>query len=95
MSERGQGIRLFSSEEELTAIFEEWDPESDDEEDEEDGDARSDAGVPNTDDRKEEKDEGNGIITSHLCSYPRPPLLPLLHLPRQKLSANFTSEPTS
>jgi hypothetical protein len=32
MSERGQGIRLFSSEEELTAIFEEWDPESDDEE---------------------------------------------------------------
>src|SRR5690242_7738656 len=25
MSERGQGIRLFSSEEELTAIFEEWD----------------------------------------------------------------------
>ncbi|QIW95110.1 hypothetical protein AMS68_000628 [Peltaster fructicola] len=31
MSERGQGIRLFSSEEELTAIFEEWDPPSDEE----------------------------------------------------------------
>lgn len=72
MSDRGQGIRLFSSEEELTAIFEEWDPESDDEEDEED--ARSDAG------RDEEKDEGDGIITSQLRHfvaqpYIHPPLL--------------------
>ena len=71
MSDRGQGIRLFSSEEELTAIFEEWDPESDDEEEE---DARSDAG------RDEEKDEGNGIITSQLRHfvaqpYIHPPLL--------------------
>ncbi|KAJ4363236.1 hypothetical protein N0V95_001139 [Ascochyta clinopodiicola] len=72
MSDRGQGIRLFSSEEELTAIFEEWDPESDDEE--EDEDARSDAG------RDEAKDEGNGIITSQLRHfvaqpYIHPPLL--------------------
>ena len=52
MSERGQGIRLFSSEAELTEIFEAWDPESDGEEDEdeeedgEEGDetVRSDAG---------------------------------------------------
>ncbi|KAJ4382389.1 hypothetical protein N0V86_002724 [Didymella sp. IMI 355093] len=71
MSDRGQGIRLFSSEEELTAIFEEWDPESDDEEDEED--ARSDA-------EGTEKDEGNGIITSQLRHfvaqpYIHPPLL--------------------
>lgn len=71
MSDRGQGIRLFSSEEELTAIFEEWDPESDDEEDEED--ARSDAGGA-------ERDEGNGIITSQLRHfvaqpYIHPPLL--------------------
>lgn len=69
MSDRGQGIRLFSTEEELTAIFEEWDPESDDEEDEED--ARSDA---------DEKDEGDGIITSQLRHfvaqpYIHPPLL--------------------
>ncbi|KAF3007475.1 hypothetical protein E8E13_004852 [Curvularia kusanoi] len=69
MSDRGQGIRLFSSEEELTAIFEEWDPESDDEEEEED--ARSDAG---------DKDEGDGIITSQLRHfvaqpYIHPPLL--------------------
>ncbi|KZM27014.1 uncharacterized protein EKO05_0004986 [Ascochyta rabiei] len=72
MSDRGQGIRLFSSEEELTAIFEEWDPESDDEEEGED--ARSDAG------RDEKKDEGNGIITSQLRHfvaqpYIHPPLL--------------------
>ena len=33
MSDRGQGIRLFSSEEELTAIFEEWDPDSEEEDD--------------------------------------------------------------
>ena len=33
MTDRGQGIRLFSTEEELTSIFEEWDPpDSDDEE---------------------------------------------------------------
>lgn len=72
MSDRGQGIRLFSSEEELTAIFEEWDPESDDDENEED--ARSDA------EDDDEKDEGNGIITSQLRHfvaqpYIHPPLL--------------------
>ncbi|KAI4917769.1 hypothetical protein J4E85_009861 [Alternaria conjuncta] len=73
MSERGQGIRLFSSERELTEIFEEWDPESDDEEEEEDedeeGHARSDAGGGGENgERKEvqEKEEGNGIITSQL-----------------------------
>lgn len=70
MSDRGQGIRLFSSEEELTAIFEEWDPESDDEEEDEEADARSDAG----------SDNGNGIITSQLRHfvaqpYIHPPLL--------------------
>ncbi|KAF2687281.1 tubulin-tyrosine ligase [Lentithecium fluviatile CBS 122367] len=81
MSERGQGIRLFSEEEELTAIFEEWDPESDeDEEDEtEDGDrnedARSDDGTSPTtaipkpilsDAERMKKEEGKGIITSQL-----------------------------
>jgi hypothetical protein len=77
MSERGQGIRLFSSEEELTSIFEEWDPESDDEEEE---DARSDAGIPTDDQRKQPDEEGNGIITSQLRHfiaqpYIHPPLL--------------------
>lgn len=75
MSDRGQGIRLFSSEEELTAIFEEWDPESDEEEEEEEDDARSDA------ERDDDKDErGDGIITSQLRHfvaqpYIHPPLL--------------------
>ncbi|KAK7192748.1 hypothetical protein DPSP01_006830 [Paraphaeosphaeria sporulosa] len=79
MSERGQGIRLFSSEEELTRIFEGWDPESDDEEEDEedeDEDARSDA----ADDEEKDVDDGNGIITSQLRHfvaqpYIHPPLL--------------------
>ena len=65
MSDRGQGIRLFSSEEELTSIFEEWDPPSDDEDD-----ARSDAAA----------DDNDGIMTSQLRHfiaqpYIHPPLL--------------------
>lgn len=80
MSERGQGIRIFSSEEELTNIFEEWDPESDEEEDE-DEDARSDGAEESRDEKAgEEKEEGNGIITSQLRHfiaqpYIHPPLL--------------------
>jgi tubulin--tyrosine ligase len=90
MSERGQGIRLFSTEEELTAIFEEWDPESDEEEEDDDGeaDARSDAdapfdttpSLPATDEADEKKEESKGIITSQLRHfiaqpYIHPPLL--------------------
>jgi len=43
MSDGGNGIRLFSSMEELQAIFEEWEGTSEDEEDEEDGEADGDA----------------------------------------------------
>jgi hypothetical protein len=70
MSERGQGIRLFSSEEELTEIFEEWDPESDDEDD---ADARSDRN----------EDEGDGIMTSQLRHFIAQPYIhpPLLFIP--------------
>jgi tubulin--tyrosine ligase len=39
MSDRGQGIRLFSTLGELTEIFEAWDPESDDEDEDEDEEA--------------------------------------------------------
>lgn len=42
MSDRGQGIRLFSTMDELTEIFEAWDPESDDEDDEEAADGAAD-----------------------------------------------------
>ncbi|KAF2763984.1 tubulin-tyrosine ligase, partial [Teratosphaeria nubilosa] len=64
MSERGQGIRLFNSEEELTAIFEEWDPPSDDEDDDDD----------------DSTDASNGVVTSQLRHfiaqpYIHPPLL--------------------
>ncbi|CAN9185341.1 unnamed protein product [Alternaria alternata] len=95
MSERGQGIRLFSSEEELTAIFEEWDPESDDEEEEEDGDARSDAGASKADDREEEKDEGNGIITSQLRHFIAQPYIhpPLLLSPPSLATPSSSSSP--
>lgn len=45
MSDRGQGIRLFSTQEELQSIFEQWEselPESDDEDEDEDGDEERD-----------------------------------------------------
>ncbi|KAF1978701.1 TTL-domain-containing protein [Bimuria novae-zelandiae CBS 107.79] len=89
MSERGQGIRLFASEEELTSIFEGWDPESDDEEEDGDGDGdgdvRSDAGSTGESEKigssaEEKAGEGGGIVTSHLRHfvaqpYIHPPLL--------------------
>lgn len=67
MSDRGQGIRLFSSEEELQAIFEEWDPPSDDEDD-----AASNGG--------EDAVENDGVMASQLRHfiaqpYVHPPLL--------------------
>jgi hypothetical protein len=93
MSERGQGIRLFSNEEELTAIFEEWDPESDDEdedevEDADEADARSDTDAPSdtipprptTAEINAKKEEGKGIITSQLRHFIAQPYIhpPLL-----------------
>ena len=68
MSDRGQGIRLFSSEEELTSIFEEWDPPEDE----------SDVDDETTDSKA--NDTTNGVMTSHLRHfiaqpYIHPPLL--------------------
>jgi hypothetical protein len=88
MSERGQGIRLFSSEDELVDIFTAWDPPSDDEEDEElstngDGNGALDDD-PRIDERSREDDNRN-IVTSQLRHfiaqpYIDPPLLlPQLH----------------
>ncbi|TEA20356.1 putative tubulin--tyrosine ligase PBY1 [Colletotrichum sidae] len=67
MSDRGQGIRLFSSMEELQGVFDEWEedrPDSDDEDEEEGGEAEG----------------GDYITTSHLRHfvvqpYIHPPLL--------------------
>jgi tubulin--tyrosine ligase len=76
MSDRGQGIRLFSTEAELQSIFEEWEaerPDSDDENDNEDN-------AEETADKKKGEDEGDYIVTSHLRHfiaqpYIHPPLL--------------------
>ncbi|SMQ48315.1 unnamed protein product [Zymoseptoria tritici ST99CH_3D7] len=76
MSDRGQGIRLFSSEEELTEIFEDWDPASDDEEE----DTTSQTG-----DDLSEKHDDTGVMASqlrHFVAQPyimRPLLLPESH----------------
>ncbi|KXT10233.1 hypothetical protein AC579_2962 [Pseudocercospora musae] len=72
MSDRGQGIRLFSSEEELTSIFEEWDPPTDDDGEDEISQKGSDNGADDND--------NNGIIASQLRHfiaqpYIHPPLL--------------------
>lgn len=79
MSERGQGIRLFSSEEELQAIFEEWDPESDDDDEEDDATHSGD----------EKEDAGNGIMTSQLRHFIAQPYIhPPLLLPSPHVSTN-------
>jgi hypothetical protein len=73
MSDRGQGIRLFSSEEELTSIFEEWDPSSDDDED------------ATSQDNEQADGDSTAVMASQLRHfiaqpYVHPPLLmPALH----------------
>ncbi|CAK9779465.1 hypothetical protein CC85DRAFT_309441 [Cutaneotrichosporon oleaginosum] len=78
-AERGQGIRMFSTEDELRAIFEEFEPPSSDEEDEEElarhtGEIDLDA---------EEEEGGTAILTSHMRHFviqeyvPRPVLFDL------------------
>jgi len=74
MSDRGQGIRLFSTEEELKAIFEEWEAGRSDSDDEE----NSEPETENLDAKKEGGDDY--IVTSHLRHfvaqpYIHPPLL--------------------
>ncbi|KAK5169892.1 uncharacterized protein LTR77_005870 [Saxophila tyrrhenica] len=76
MSERGQGIRLFSSEEELQAIFEEWDPADSDDEAEEQPDDIEDSDQAGNSNGV----QPNGVRTSHLRHfiaqpYIHPPLL--------------------
>ncbi|KAI1141817.1 sure-like protein [Hypoxylon sp. FL0543] len=82
MSDRGQGIRLFSTMEELQGIFDEWEedmPDSDDEEEGEDGDRDGVAGEGNRGGDADASDR-NDITTSHLRHfvaqpYIHPPLL--------------------
>ncbi|KAB8229974.1 putative acid phosphatase [Aspergillus alliaceus] len=72
MSDRGQGIRLFNSEDQLREIFEEW------EIDESDIDSGSERAEEDTDDHS--GDYGTGVVTSQLRHfiaqpYIDPPLL--------------------
>ena len=77
MTDRGQGIRLFSTEEQLTSIFEEWDPPDSDEEDEdEDGGLHREDG----DISGQVQHDADNITTSQLRDfiaqpYIHPPLL--------------------
>jgi hypothetical protein len=78
MSDRGQGIRLFSTESELQSIFEEWEAEAPDS-DSENEDSESTQNVEDGGDMEGEKG-GDYIITSHLRHfiaqpYIHPPLL--------------------
>ncbi|RDL41835.1 SurE-like protein [Venustampulla echinocandica] len=79
MSDRGQGIRLFSTEEELQSIFEEWEaaqPDSDDE----DEDEEQDDDISSSNAVKDASAGDDYIMTSHLRHfiaqpYIDPPLL--------------------
>jgi len=73
MSDRGQGIRLFSSEDQLREIFEEWEEDSDDEESGSEQDE-----VP----EKTPESHDDGIVTSQLRHFMAQPYIdPPLLLP--------------
>jgi hypothetical protein len=82
MSDRGQGIRLFSMEEELKGIFEEWEAERPDSDDEgEEGSQNRVEKSGSTNQVGHRNEEGNDyIVTSHLRHfiaqpYIHPPIL--------------------
>ncbi|KAL4979295.1 survival protein sure-like phosphatase/nucleotidase [Aspergillus desertorum] len=78
MSDRGQGIRLFNSEDQLREIFEEWEVDSDPEDANEDEDGDEDGDDIGHDDT--DKAATSGVVTSQLRHfiaqpYIDPPLL--------------------
>lgn len=76
MSDRGQGIRLFSSEDELRSIFEGWEADA------------PDSDAEDSDDQPTPNDVKAGIMTSHLRHFVAQPyidpplLLPTLNSPK-------------
>ncbi|KAK8130962.1 tubulin-tyrosine ligase PBY1 [Apiospora sp. TS-2023a] len=79
MSDRGQGIRLFSTMEELQEIFDGWEEDEDDEEEEdENGDAAAEK--KGGDDDEDDDDKDDGITASHLRHFVAQPYIhqPLL-----------------
>lgn len=89
MADRGNGIRLFSTEEELAAIFEEWEEDEDEDEDEDDqehdeGQENAGHGTRTTEDGSKSQAEvaktSNNVYASQLRhfvaqEYIHPPLL--------------------
>ncbi|CAJ2505045.1 Uu.00g124390.m01.CDS01 [Anthostomella pinea] len=87
MSDRGQGIRLFSTMAELQAIFDEWEaerPDSEDEDedegDDDDDDEDGNTGTAGSSSRDQQQEADDYITTSHLRHfvaqpYIHPPLL--------------------
>lgn len=78
MSDRGQGIRLFSTEEELQSIFEDWEAESPDSEDDDEGVDGLNQAIAS--EKRPEEESVDYIVTSHLRHfiaqpYIHPPLL--------------------
>jgi len=78
MSDRGQGIKLFSTTSELQAIFDQWEAEQPDSEEEEDDD---DGGADTTQSEAEADRGRDYITTSHLRHFVAQPYIhpPLLH----------------
>ncbi|KAL4906108.1 hypothetical protein BDW74DRAFT_151291 [Aspergillus multicolor] len=79
MSDRGQGIRLFNSEDQLREIFEEWEVDSEDEDEDEDQEESNDEGHDEGHDEPD-KAAASGVVTSQLRHfiaqpYIDPPLL--------------------
>lgn len=89
MSDRGQGIRLFSSENELRGIFEEWeaenpDPDSDEEDAESDLDNASHSpqrSFPPPDTPLRPQGTSTGVMTSQLRHFVAQPYIPPLLFP--------------
>ena len=86
MSDRGQGIRLFSTEEELQSIFEEWEADRPDSDDEGEDENENENGKEEQMEEKGDR-EGDYIMASHLRHfiaqpYIHPPLL-LVSSPRK------------
>ncbi|EAW09598.1 putative acid phosphatase [Aspergillus clavatus NRRL 1] len=81
MSDRGQGIRLFNSEDQLREIFEEWEvDDSDDESGSERPDANANANKHEHNDDEDDDSDDHGVVTSQLRHfiaqpYIDPPLL--------------------
>jgi hypothetical protein len=78
MSDRGQGIRLFNSEDQLREIFEEW--EEDDSDEECESENADTGGMDDQDQHLDGKGDGQGVVTSQLRHfiaqpYIDPPLL--------------------